>query len=103
MVAPTNHLACGSCQSRTLVHGVNQSRALAHSAQKASGSSAAHLARRSSSARWGMWALAAKSAAGGKTRVSLRTLVMFAAGEDIAVSERAGRGNSKWAPRPQQP
>src|SRR4051812_36017570 len=81
---PTNHFANGSFHASTLSHGLNQCSELAASAQKASGSSLAHWARRSYSAAL-MNALAAKSAGGGKVRVSLRILVMLAAaGEDIA-------------------
>jgi hypothetical protein len=74
---PTNHFACGAFdQSSTWVNGVNQSRVLACSAQKPSGSRSAQAARRSRSAA-DTFALATKSAGGSKRRVSFRTLVML--------------------------
>src|SRR5205807_858269 len=84
---PTNHLACGSSQSRTLSNGLIHSRLAACSAQKPAGSACAFWKRRSYSAGDLTWACAENAAGGGNERVSLRTLVMCEVGEDMTSSD----------------
>src|SRR5438309_924597 len=74
---PTNHLANGSFHSRTRFQRLNQCSRSACLAQKPSGSSWASRVSFSNSSLLLMCAFAAKSAGGGKLRVSLRMLVMF--------------------------
>src|SRR5438094_5817282 len=84
ILPPTNHWACGSFQTSTLSHFLNQCSDSACSAQKPCGSSLARCQSFSYSARLLMWAYCEKSGGGGNCRVSLRTLVMLVpAGEDM--------------------
>src|SRR5207247_2045133 len=92
---PTNHLACGSFHSSTLVQRLIHVSDSACSAQKPSGSSLARWKSFSYSSRLLRCAFAAKSAGGGKVRVSLRTLVMCEpAEEDMGEALRGCRRSS---------
>src|SRR6516165_4695261 len=89
---PVNHLANGSFHSSTLFHFLTQASDSACSAQNRSGSSLARFQSASYSARLFTCALAENSGVGAKLRVSFRTLVISAAGEeDIAAGSGGGR------------
>ena len=74
----TNHLAWAASPSMTLVQGVNQSSSFAASAQNSSGCSTLRRYMSSYWARLLIWAFAANSAGGGKSRFSRRVESRFA-------------------------
>src|SRR5262249_12701731 len=91
ILPPTNHLACGSCHSRTRSQRLNQCSRSAWAAQKPSGASWGFCHRASYSTRLLTWDLAEKSADGGKERCSLRTLVMCdVEGEVMELHSKSG-------------